>query len=155
MVEEERGAKEAIDASVKRNHEALQRKIEVDFQRHKDDISRLEEELSRLRVSTVSVQPTKPFFNALNSGDSNMPKQAKENAKIIQVSNKPQNLPKKNHNRECVICMKNEVSVVLLPCAHQVLCFSCSKDQEQRAKASCPCCSVQIDQRIRVFGASC
>ena len=157
MVEEERRAKEAIDATIKRNHEALRRKIEVDFQRHKDDIRRLEEELSRLRASTVSVQPTKPFLNALNSsGDSDMPKPAKEvNTKIIQASNKPQNLRKKNRNRECVVCMKDEVNVVLLPCAHQVLCVSCSEDQEQRAEANCPCCNVQIDQRVRVYGASC
>lgn len=156
-VEEERRAKEAAEVSIKRNHEALRRKIEVDFQRHKDDIRRLEEELSRLRASTASAQPTKPLSNALSSGDPDASKLAakESNAKIMQGHNKPQNSPRKNRNRECVICMKDEVNILLLPCAHQVLCVGCSEDQERMAKASCPCCNAQIDQRIRVYGASC
>lgn len=155
LVEEERRAKEAADVTIKRNHEALRRKIEVDFQRHKDDIHRLEEELSRVRASTVLAQPTKPFSNVLSSGDSDMPKPVKENnTKIVQGSNKPQNLPRKRRDRECVICLKEDVNVVLLPCAHQVLCVGCSEQQEMTGKSSCPCCSAQIEQRIRVYGAS-
>lgn len=56
-------------------------------------------------------------------------------------------------DRHCVKCMKNEVSVVFLPCAHQVLCVQCNQDHEKTYR-TCPCCNVRIAQRILVYGAS-
>ncbi|KAF7810001.1 MND1-interacting protein 1 [Senna tora] len=119
LVGEERRSKEAVEADNKRKLEVLRLKIEIDFQCHIDDLSRLEQELSRLRASSESNTSL-----AINS------------------------------DRECVICMKDEVSVVFLPCAHQVMCASCSDAYGGKAKAACPCCHVPIEQRIRVFGAS-
>lgn len=149
LVEEERRAKEAAGTTIKRNHEELLRKIEVDFQRHKDDIHRLEEELSRVGASAVVVQPAKPFSNFPSSGYSDMPKPVKEGIlKIPQGSNKPQ------HYRECYICSKEDVNVILLPCSHQVLCDGCSDDQERRGESNCPCCNAQVEQRVHVYGAS-
>lgn len=57
-------------------------------------------------------------------------------------------------NRECIICLKDEVSVVFLPCAHQVVCATCNDEYATKGKATCPICRVVIEQRIRVFGAS-
>ncbi|KAG2326727.1 hypothetical protein Bca52824_009455 [Brassica carinata] len=59
-----------------------------------------------------------------------------------------------SYDRECLICMKDEVSVVFLPCAHQVVCVSCSESFMGGDKATCPCCRVPVQQRIRVFGAT-
>lgn len=73
QVSEEHRAKEAADASIKRKHEALRRKIELNFQRHKDDIHRLEEELARLRASAGP----NPSSNVPTAGDLEAPKQAK------------------------------------------------------------------------------
>ncbi|KAF7127711.1 hypothetical protein RHSIM_Rhsim11G0013300 [Rhododendron simsii] len=155
QVDEEQRLKEATEASNKRKHEALRLKIEIDFQRHKDDLQRLEQELSQLKASqsadlnhqTNSVSPenhegTKP--------------QGETIARMLHELDKLEDSLDKEvgYDRECLICMKDEVSVVFLPCAHQVLCANCNDDYGKKGKATCPCCRVPIEQRIRVFGAS-
>ncbi|KAH0926371.1 hypothetical protein HID58_018627 [Brassica napus] len=64
-----------------------------------------------------------------------------------------------NNDRECIICMKDEVSVVFLPCAHQVVCGSCSDsffsgNNNGGNKVTCPCCRSLVQQRIHIFGAT-
>ncbi|KAI4371495.1 hypothetical protein MLD38_019723 [Melastoma candidum] len=52
----------------------------------------------------------------------------------------------------CVTRMK---SVVFLPLAFQVVCTTCSEGYGKKGKAPCPCCHMPIEERIRVFVASC
>lgn len=52
QMEEEQHSKEAAEGHNKRKLETLRLKIELDFQRHKDDHQRLEQELSRLKASS-------------------------------------------------------------------------------------------------------
>ncbi|KAJ4951532.1 hypothetical protein NE237_028364 [Protea cynaroides] len=156
QAEEEKRSKDATEVSVKRKRDALQRKIEIDFQRHKDDIQRLEQELFRLKASAESTQLNLPS-NTFCTGDYETAKSQKEiNARMLQELNKLQDSSDKedNFDRECLICMKDEVSVVFLPCAHQVLCANCNEEYMKKTKATCPCCRVQIEQRIHVYGAS-
>ncbi|XP_068650126.1 MND1-interacting protein 1-like isoform X2 [Aristolochia californica] len=156
QAEEERRAKEAAEASVKRRQEVLRRKIEIDFQRYKDDIQRLEQELSRLKATTESTQISSAT-NILPARDSDAAKPPKEtNAKLLHELQKLLESSKKDVtlDRECLICMKEEVSVVFLPCAHQVICVNCNEEHEKKAKSSCPCCNVKIEQRIRVYGVA-
>lgn len=150
-VEKERRAKDASEVNIKQNHEALERKIEIDFQRHKDDIQRLEDELSRFKASaelsqlsnTLSKQDLDRDIVKLTRREFQPEVNGLEDATKTEVTS----------DRQCVICTKNEVSVVLLPCAHQVLCVKCNHNHE-KAYHVCPCCNVKIDQRILVYGAS-
>ncbi|XP_008238284.2 PREDICTED: MND1-interacting protein 1-like [Prunus mume] len=156
QVEEEQRAKEAAEASNKRKVEALRLKIEIDFQRHKDDLQRLEQELSRLKISAQSTELLHPS-NALPKAISEGAKpQGETIAKLLRELDNLENSSEKevNCDRECIICMKDEVSVVFLPCAHQVLCANCNDDYGKKGKATCPCCRAPIEHRIRVFGAS-
>ncbi|KAG6782476.1 hypothetical protein NC653_008713 [Populus alba x Populus x berolinensis] len=156
LVEEERCAKEAAEAENKRKLEALRLKIEIDFQRHKDDLQRLEQEFSRLKSAAESTELNNQS-NALPSGKSERTKpQGETIARLLHELDKLENSSEKGANcdRECMICLKDEVSVVFLPCAHQVICASCSDNYGKKGKATCPCCRVPIEQRIRVFGAS-
>ncbi|XP_077244937.1 MND1-interacting protein 1-like [Tasmannia lanceolata] len=151
QVEKERRAKEAAKANVKTRQEVLRRKIEIDIQRYKDDIQRLEQELSRLKVSAELCQPSVPS-NTSSARESDVAKMPKEtNARIHHELHKVQEV---SHDRECLICMKDEVSIVFLPCAHQVLCVNCNDDHEKNGKTKCPCCGIQIEQRIHVYGTS-
>ncbi|KAG6526389.1 MND1-interacting protein 1-like [Zingiber officinale] len=144
LAEEERRAKEAAKVNASRRQELLRRKIELDFQRHKDDIQRLEEEFARLKAYAVPNTMTSLSIDS----EANPVKEA--NAKPLTC-----NSPKTMHrNRACVVCAKEEVSVVFLPCSHQVLCASCNENHEKAAKTCCPCCNIRIEERIRVFGAS-
>ncbi|KAJ7944611.1 MND1-interacting 1-like protein [Quillaja saponaria] len=153
QVDEEKLSKEATEASNKRKLEALRLKIEIDFQRHKDDLQRLEQELSRIKSSTQSNHPlnTSPTRNAEGTNP-----QGETIAKLLNDLDKLEEFSEKESHcdRECIVCVKDEVSVVFLPCGHQVMCASCSDDYVRKGKATCPCCQVPVEQRIRVFGAS-
>ncbi|XP_050237755.1 uncharacterized protein LOC126687288 [Mercurialis annua] len=46
----------------------------------------------------------------------------------------------------CRVCFEGEISVVLLPCRHRILCsFCCEKCKK------CPICRVSIEQRLPVY----
>ncbi|KAA0053054.1 MND1-interacting protein 1 [Cucumis melo var. makuwa] len=157
QVEDERRSKEAAEASSKRKLEALRLKIEIDFQRHKDDLQRLEQELLRLKASAQSTESHHPSNNNTPKGNSDSVKpQGETIAKMLRELDSYEDSSEKdvNQDRDCIICKRGEVSIVFLPCAHQVLCASCSDNYGKKGRATCPCCRVTIEQRIRVFGAS-
>ncbi|XP_028762515.1 MND1-interacting protein 1 [Neltuma alba] len=155
LIKEEKRLKEEVEANNKGKLEALRLKIDIDFQRHKDDVLRLEQELSRLKASD---QPAKLYHHQSNSspvGESEDAKpQVETIAMLLQELDKLEEISKKgdNYDRECIICRKDEVSVVFLPCAHQVMCGRCSDEYGRSGNALCPCCRVSIEQMVRVFG---
>lgn len=156
-MEEERRLKEAAEANCKRRLEALRLKIEIDFQRHKDDHQRLEQELARLKAQSNELQHES---NNPMTGNSNgiLPQGREPIAKLLQefdrLDNKSSSEKSASYDRNCILCHKDEVSVVFLPCAHQVLCVNCNESYMKKGKATCPSCRVPIERRIRVFGAS-
>ncbi|KAD3641507.1 hypothetical protein E3N88_30731 [Mikania micrantha] len=151
QVEEERRLKEATEANNKRKQEALLSKIELDFQRHKDDLQRLEQELTRLKMSANSDDNQSTNESATNIPNGSHPTIAKL---LHELDNLDFDEKESGIDRECIICLKDEVSVVFLPCAHQVVCATCSDEFGTKGKSTCPICRVVIEQRIRVFGAS-
>lgn len=152
QVEEERRSKEATESNNKRKLEALRLRIEIDFQRYKDDVQRLEQELSRLKASAEIVEPL-DSSDAIVTGspEATTKNQGETIARLLRELDEPE---KEWTERECLICLKEEVSVVFLPCAHQVMCANCGEDYGKKGKATCPCCRCPIEQRIRVFGAT-
>ncbi|GAB4860958.1 hypothetical protein Ancab_036118 [Ancistrocladus abbreviatus] len=46
----------------------------------------------------------------------------------------------------CRVCFEREISVVLLPCRHRVLCSICCEKCKK-----CPICRVSIDERLPVY----
>ncbi|KAK4363362.1 hypothetical protein RND71_018603 [Anisodus tanguticus] len=152
LVEEERRLKEAAEANNKRKLEALRLKIEIDFQRHKDDLQRLEQDLSRLRASTELQNQSANLAAGNNNGE--QPHGGDIARMLRELDRFEDSSEKDNSDRECLLCMKDEVSVVFLPCAHQVLCATCNDNYGKKGRAKCPCCRVPIEQRIRVFGAT-
>ncbi|CAH8338359.1 unnamed protein product, partial [Eruca vesicaria subsp. sativa] len=156
QVEEEQRSKEAAEAHNKRKLETLRLKIELDFQRHKDDHQRLEQELSRLKVSsdTDSSHLSNNVWEPEKSQGENI-------AKLLEELDRLEGSyeSEANNDRECIICMKDEVSVVFLPCAHQVVCGGCSdnffsSNNSGGGKVTCPCCRAVVQQRIHIFGAT-
>lgn len=156
QVEEEQRSKEAAEAHNKRKLETLRLKIELDFQRHKDDHQRLEQELSRLKASSDndSSHLSNNVWEPAKSQGENI-------AKLLEELDKLEGSyeSEANSDRECIVCMKDEVSVVFLPCAHQVVCGSCSdnffsSNNSGGGKVTCPCCRAVVQQRIHIFGAT-
>ncbi|KZV44131.1 hypothetical protein F511_26410 [Dorcoceras hygrometricum] len=62
----------------------------------------------------------------------------------------PQNNLGRGRARECIMCMNEEISVVFMPCAHQVLCVECSILHRKQGMNGCPSCRTTIHHRIQV-----
>jgi len=152
-VEEERHAKESSEGNSKRKLEALRLRIEIDFQRQKDDLRRLEQELARLKTTAHFTNPHDPSDAFTARSPEAASHQGETIAWLLHEARETEN--ESGFERECMICMKEEVSVVFLPCAHQVMCVNCGETYGKKGKkATCPCCRFPIEQRIRVFGVS-
>ncbi|KAL3652662.1 hypothetical protein CASFOL_002343 [Castilleja foliolosa] len=154
QLEDERRLKEASEANNKRKLEALRLKIEIDFQRHKDDLQRLEQEYTRLKDSAQSADVENQFNDSWTENSKGIKKPQGET--IARLLHELEDSQEKTAScdRECMLCTKDEVSVIFLPCAHEVICASCNESYGKRGKATCPYCRVPIEQRIRVYGAS-
>ncbi|CAN8316390.1 unnamed protein product [Cochlearia groenlandica] len=156
QLEEEQRSKEATESSNKRKLESLRLKIEIDSQRHKDDLQRLEQELSRLnKASSADSSLLHSYSNSHTKGKSEKAK-GEAMSKLLEEPDKLDGSDEKeaSYDRECLICMKEEVSVVFLPCAHQVVCASCNESYMGGGKTTCPCCRALVQLRIRVYGAT-
>ncbi|CAL5372105.1 unnamed protein product [Camellia sinensis] len=46
----------------------------------------------------------------------------------------------------CRVCFEREISVVLLPCRHRILCSTCSEKCKK-----CPICRVSVEKRLPVY----
>ena len=51
---------------------------------------------------------------------------------------------------ECVVCCEVERSVVLLPCAHLVLCEGCWQLLQDRSAVDCPICRAVVEEHILI-----
>ncbi|KAG6388308.1 hypothetical protein SASPL_153510 [Salvia splendens] len=156
QLEEERRLKETSDYNNKRKLEALRLKIEIDFQRHKDDLQRLEQEYARLKESAQLTEVESQANGLWTENSNGVNSRGETLARLLHELDQFEDSSEKevSCDRECMICMKDEVSVVFLPCAHQVICANCNDNYGKKGKATCPYCCVPIEQRIRVFGAS-
>lgn len=156
LLEEERRKKEAAKADSDRRLEELRRKKEVESQCYKDDLRRLQDELNRLQKSTCQNQLTVPSTNPPSTTNRNTGKVSKQQPiqRPPPASNRPPPAQKPSRRRDCIICKKEEACVILLQCAHQVMCVTCNKLHEDKGISRCPSCSAKVEERIRVFGAS-
>ncbi|EYU29458.1 hypothetical protein MIMGU_mgv1a018820mg [Erythranthe guttata] len=109
----------------------LQQKLELGSQAEMDNCRRLEDELMRLHLcqQMAEVQLTE---NARSS----------ESSATMEYSSE-----RRIGLMTCMMCLQNDQSVVLLPCAHQVLCFPCFERNCSAVGANCPVlqCSDQTE----------
>uniref|UniRef100_M8B739 MND1-interacting protein 1 n=1 Tax=Aegilops tauschii TaxID=37682 RepID=M8B739_AEGTA len=153
LAEQERGKRESAKADADRRLEEIRRKTEVESQCYKDDLRRLQDQLSRLQKSMGANAPTVPSAYPPAMTDRNAagaPKQP--NQKAPPASNRQQEpIQNTGRRRGCIICKREEACVMLLQCAHQVLCVGCNKQHEEKGAVRCPSCNAKIEERIRVF----
>lgn len=158
LLEDERRKKEAAKADNDRRLEELRRKKEVESECYKDDLHRLQDELSRLQKSAGATQTAVPSANFPGTANRSAAQAAKQQAILRPQPASNRSLPpaaqKPSRRRDCVACKKAAACVILLQCAHQVLCVGCNKLHEDKGITRCPCCSAEVEERIRVFGAS-
>lgn len=155
-----RKEREQIETSAKSKEDMTKLKAESSLQKFKDDIEKLEKEISQLRLKTDSskiaalkrgidgsyASKLGDFRNASLQKDTQMPYISSTVTDFEEYSRDGG----VKRERECVMCLSEEMSVVFLPCAHQVLCTTCNELHEKQGMKECPSCRSLIQQRISV-----
>lgn len=153
-----RKEREQIETSAKSKEDMTKLKAESSSQKYKDDIERLEKEISQLRLKTDSskiaalkrgidesyASKLTDFRNAPLPKDTQMPYISTLVTDLEEYSQKGG----VKRERECVMCLSEEMSVIFLPCAHQVVCTTCNELHEKQGMKECPSCRSLIQQRI-------
>ncbi|RDX97531.1 putative E3 ubiquitin-protein ligase RF298, partial [Mucuna pruriens] len=152
-----RKEREQIEESGKSKEDMIKLKAERNLQRYRDDIQILEKEIAQLRLKTDSSK-----IAALRMGiDGNYASRcldmkngtAQEEPRTSFISELVVDHSVTGgvkRERECVMCLSEEMSVVFLPCAHQVVCTTCNDLHEKQGMQDCPSCRSLIQQRIAV-----
>lgn len=135
------------EAVLKVEADNIKKKAENDMLKCEDDIRNLENMIAELRLesnkSTIAALSIGYGSKAAGRPGSQLPKVTKRLA-VFQdnFSVKPE--------RECVMCLTEEIAVVFVPCAHQVLCGPCNALHEKQGMNDCPSCRTAIQKRISV-----
>ncbi|PIM98722.1 putative E3 ubiquitin ligase [Handroanthus impetiginosus] len=118
----------------------LRQKLEVDHQLARDRQHKLQDELSHLQSHQMPKLPEDEsvFYNfeATSSEPSASCESSEETVR----------------RWDCMICLKNKVSMVFLPCRHQVICSPCYVRSCHMVRTWCLYCQVEIEDSIRVYG---
>ncbi|XP_030465838.1 putative E3 ubiquitin-protein ligase RF298 [Syzygium oleosum] len=148
---------EQIEASTKSKEQLTKSDAENTSQKYNEDIQRLEKEISQLRLKADSSKIAALWRGIDGSyasrltdpgkGSHNLP----EDPLMLEVVDFQEYLGiGVRRERECVMCLSEEMSVVFLPCAHQVVCSTCNELHERQGMKDCPSCRSPIQQRISV-----
>ncbi|KAI7737866.1 hypothetical protein M8C21_000961 [Ambrosia artemisiifolia] len=165
--QEEKAKQEFINQAVKikierqegevlaKSREDLTRlKADKTLQKYKDDIQKLEKEISLLRLKSDSSKIAAlrrgvdgsyaSKLTDISTTQTQKPYVAETVTETINVTGGVK------RERECVMCLSEEMSVVFLPCAHQVVCTKCNELHEKQGMKDCPSCRGPIQQRVSV-----
>ncbi|KAL8047795.1 hypothetical protein ABFX02_07G023300 [Erythranthe guttata] len=156
--------REQIEASTKSKESAMKSRAEANLQKSKEDIERLEKDISQLRLKTDSskiaalrrgavdmtyASKLADFRDNNNNNSNNSNNISAYISKIVAGSTTATSADVKRE-RECVMCLSEEMSVVFLPCAHQVVCTVCNELHEKQGMKDCPSCRGPIQRRVCV-----
>lgn len=153
-VTSERKERGQIETSLRSEENFLHLKAENDMQRYKSEIRALEQQISQLKVSLDTSAAAAPKWN---TDDKTRPSRLSEGRKngntqvLARVAASPAldiDLDDLQRDRECVMCLSEEMSVVFLPCAHQVVCAKCNELHAKQGMKECPSCRAHIQRRV-------
>ncbi|KAF2314928.1 hypothetical protein GH714_037190 [Hevea brasiliensis] len=123
---------EQVEAAAKVEEDMIRQKAEDDLKKYMEDISKLEKEISELKLKSASSE-----IAALRRSIEGKGSQGASGSGGLK------------RDRECVMCLSEEKSVVFVPCAHQVLCAKCNEIHKREGMKDCPSCRTPIQQRIQ------
>ncbi|XP_030974296.1 putative E3 ubiquitin-protein ligase RF298 isoform X1 [Quercus lobata] len=155
-----RKEREQIEASTKSKEDMIKSKAEKNLQKYKDDIEKLEKEISQLRLKTDSskIAALKRGIDGsyasrltdIRNGLDHQNSWAPYISDVVRDFQDYSELGGVKRERECVMCLSEEMSVVFLPCAHQVVCTTCNELHEKQGMKDCPSCRSPIQRRVSV-----
>ncbi|GFY85195.1 RING/U-box superfamily protein [Actinidia rufa] len=124
--------REQTEASAKSKEDTIKLKAETNPQKRGIDGS-YAGRLTDIRNSAAPKESPQPYISG-----------------IVTKFHKKSGTGGVKRERECVMCLSEEMSVVFLPCAHQVFCTTCNELHEKQGMKECPSCRSPIQHRIRV-----
>lgn len=128
-----------LEALGKAEEERIKAKAEADVKYYVENIKRLERDITELKLKSEYSR-----IVALKKGGGG------NESKPRKVENHGGGgVAKIKRERECVMCLSEEMSVIFLPCAHQVLCLKCNELHEKEGMMDCPSCRGTIQRRIQ------
>ncbi|KAK2664498.1 hypothetical protein Ddye_003072 [Dipteronia dyeriana] len=135
--------REQLEAAVKVEEEKLMVKAEKEKKLYLINIKHVESRLSlmKYRADTAKIATLREGFGGLTPGSSSSSATPRNEKAVGGL----------RWDRECVMCLSEEKSVVFLPCAHQVLCPKCNELHEKQGMDDCPSCRAPIQRRINVI----
>ncbi|KAL5793013.1 hypothetical protein ACOSP7_001607 [Xanthoceras sorbifolium] len=154
--------REQLEAAAKAEEDRIKLRAENEKKKYLVDIKKLESQLSLLKYQSDSAKiaalrgSLDGGFGGFMPGSSSSTPPIKE-IQILGSSRRGTNLTENaatgglRQDRECVMCLADEKSVVFLPCAHQVLCPKCNELHEKQGMNDCPSCRTPIQRRINVL----
>ncbi|XP_073050260.1 putative E3 ubiquitin-protein ligase RF298 [Primulina eburnea] len=157
-----RKEREQIETTAKSKEDAIKLRAENNLQKYKYDIEKLEKEIAQLRLKTDSSKIAalrRGIDGSYVSKLTDLRKtQALQDSRTPYISNTVTSTNFHGSNgtggvkreRECVMCLSEEMSVVFLPCAHQVVCTMCNELHEKQGMKDCPSCRSPIQRRVCV-----
>ncbi|XP_038702530.1 putative E3 ubiquitin-protein ligase RF298 [Tripterygium wilfordii] len=152
--------RQQIETSTKSKEDHIKLEAEINLQKYKDDIQKLEKEISQLRVKTNSSKIA-ALRRGIDGSYASRLAEIKDSpdqqeywipnvSEVVANFHDYSETGSVKRERECVMCLSEEMSVVFLPCAHQVVCATCNELHEKQGMKECPSCRSPIQRRITV-----
>lgn len=154
-----RKERERLEALAKEERRKIRQKADCELQKYKDNMKDFEEQISKLRMECESSRVAE-LREGINRSYGSHPTDRNTPAKRGHlIPNMYKRLPvfqeispsesAREKNRECTMCMVEDISVIFLPCAHQVLCEECNERHEKDGATTCPLCRALIQTRFK------
>lgn len=154
-----RKERERLEALAKEERHKIRQKADCELQKLKNNMKDLEEQISKLRMEGESSRVA-ALREGINRSHGSHPTDGNFPAKpgylipnmykrlpVFQEISRSESVREKN--RECTMCMAEDISVIFLPCAHQVLCEECNERHEKEGVTTCPLCRTVIQTRFK------
>ncbi|KAL6865328.1 hypothetical protein ACP4OV_016479 [Aristida adscensionis] len=153
-VTSERKERDQIETSLRSEENLIHLKAENDMQRYKSELRALEQQISQLKVSLDSANVAAPKWGTDNKSYALRLSEGRKNSNAPILVPQDLDFDDIQRDRECVMCLSEEMSVVFLPCAHQVVCAKCNGLHEKQGMKECPSCRTPIQRRVCARSAS-
>ncbi|KAL2323589.1 hypothetical protein Fmac_027968 [Flemingia macrophylla] len=147
--------REQFEQRMKSEEDMIRKKAASDLQKYVEDIGKLEKELVDVKLKSDSekiaalrrcVDERNDSFSRSGKSTPNM-KGNKRSQTMVSCQDKVA-ARSLRQEQECVMCLSEEMSVVFLPCKHQVVCPECNELHEKQGMKDCPSCRTPIQRRI-------
>ncbi|KAF3436352.1 hypothetical protein FNV43_RR23444 [Rhamnella rubrinervis] len=155
-----RNEREQYEVLSKLEKDIIKQNAEIDIKECLDDIRKLETKLSEMTLKHEKSKIAALKRGAAGSFGSSPPEargiMTVTEDQSFTVFNREVNFQEDYGNgglkqeRECALCLSEEISVVFIPCAHQVVCAKCNELHEKQGMKDCPSCRTTIQRRINV-----